>query len=142
MVAIENKDKIVAVVNLANGNILKLKKLTITNFAEQDVLWYTGEDDFFKSTNFSEIIEIKKDSNIFYIDFIRTGVEKVKNIANLKFNATEITGNKIKFFIKDIKSLKFTSAKTDKICEIAHIWLNTDYIFCPYDGTILNVYEK
>lgn len=136
------KPKIVAIIVNNNGEIIPLTEISIDNFAEKDSYWYTGEDGFYKSALISETIEMVHKNNKFFIEFVRTGKEQVKNVKNLKFKGKNEKGKNVSYYLKEIKSIRFTSTKSDKICKIGHIWLNTDFIFCPYDGTILSGYEK
>jgi len=142
LIATSKLQKIIAVATFNNNNKLQLTKIEINNFAEKDLIWYTGKDGFYQTANLNQIIEIYKENSTCFIEFIRTGKEKIKKIANLQFTGTRLDGSKKRFYLKDIQSIKFTSAKTDKICEVGHIWRNTDFIYCPYDGTLLKPYEE
>lgn len=128
-------------IKLKNGEVYKVKKLEVRGGAEPDRFWYTDKDGFYVDVSFNDLIEIKNTKKGVFIVKIRTGAEKVKKIENLKFRFNNGKGRDLDIPLSEIEFIKFTTHKCDKICPLGHIFRNTDFIYCPYDGLLLKPLE-
>ena len=128
-------------IKLKNGEVYKVKKLEVRGGAEPDRFWYTDKDGFYVDVSFNDLIEIKNTKEGVFIVKIRTGAEKVKKIENLKFRFNNGKGRDLDIPLSEIEFIKFTTHKCDKICPLGHIFRNTDFIYCPYDGLLLKPLE-
>ncbi len=126
---------------LKNGDIYRIKKLYIVGSAEPDRFWYTDKDGFYTDVTFHDLVEIRNSKDGIYLVKIRTGAEKVKKIDDLRFRFNDGNGRDLIVSLSEIKSIKFTTHKCDKICPLGHIFRNTDFIYCPYDGLLLKPLE-
>ena len=129
------------IVKLKNGDIYKVKKLVVLENAEPDRFWYTDKDGFYVDVTFDDLVEIKNTKKGVFLVKIRTGAEKVKKIENLKFRFNDGNGRDLDVPLSEIDYIKFTTHKCDKICPLGHIFRNTDFIYCPYDGLLLKTLE-
>ncbi len=128
-------------IKLKNGEVYKVKKLEVRGGAEPDRFWYTDKDGFYVDVSFNDLVEIKNTKEGVFIVKIRTGAEKVKKIENLKFRFNDGKGRSLDVPLSEIDYIKFTTHKCDKICPLGHIFRNTDFIYCPYDGLLLKPLE-
>ncbi len=128
-------------IKLKNGEVYKVKKLEVRGGAEPDRFWYTDKDGFYVDVSFNDLIEIKNTKKGVFLVKIRTGAEKVKKIENLKFRFNDGKGRDLDVPLSEIEYIKFTTHKCDKICPLGHIFRNTDFIYCPYDGLLLKPLE-
>ena len=128
-------------IKLKNGKVYKVKKLEVRGSAEPDRFWYTDKDGFYVDVSFNDLVEIKNTKEGVFIVKIRTGAEKVKKIENLKFRFNDGKGRSLDVPLSEIDYIKFTTHKCDKICPLGHIFRNTDFIYCPYDGLLLKPLE-
>ncbi len=129
------------VIKLKNGKVYKINKLSVSGSAEPERFWYTDKDGFYVDVNFNDLIEIKNTDKGVYLVKIRTGTEKVKKIDNLKFKFNNGKGRELSIPLFHIEYIKFTTHKCDKICPLGHIFRDTDFIYCPYDGLMLKPLE-
>ncbi len=128
-------------IKLKNGDFYKVKKIAVSGSAEPDRFWYTDGDGFYVDVTFNQLIEIMNTEKGVFLIKIRTGKEKVKKIDNLKFKFNDGNGRELNIPLSDIEFIKFTTAKCDKICPLGHIFRDTDFIYCPYDGLMLKPLE-
>ena len=128
-------------IKLKNGNSYSVKKLYVIGSAEPDRFWYTDKDGFYVDVSFNDLIEIKNTKKGVFLVKIRTGAEKVKKIENIRFRFNDGKGRDYIVSLSEIDFIKFTTHKCDKICPLGHIFRNTDFIYCPYDGLLLKPLE-
>ena len=128
-------------IKLKNGETYRVKKLYVMGSAEPDRFWYTDKDGFYTDVSFNDLVEIKNTPKGIFIVKIRTGTEKVKKVENIKFRFNNGRGRELMVPLSDIEYIRFTTHKCDKICPLGHIFRNTDFIFCPYDGLMLKPLE-
>ncbi|BBB31946.1 hypothetical protein TTHT_0330 [Thermotomaculum hydrothermale] len=141
ILGLSKTDKNLIKIKLKNGETYRVNKLEIYGNAEPDRFWYTDKDGFYVDVSFKDLVEIKNTAKGIYLVKIRTGAEKVKKIENLKFKFNNGKGRDLNVPLSDIEFIKFTTHKCDKICPLGHIFRNTDFIYCPYDGLLLKPLE-
>ncbi len=131
-----------AVVKLDHGQTYKLTEISIPESAEGNAFWFTEKGGLSRHIFFSNLISIKKEKGKFFITLLRTGTEPVEEIDDIQFRGKTVKGDIVFFRLRHLISLHFVSAKCDKICPLGHIWRNTDYLYCPYDGLKLKILQK
>lgn len=117
-------------------------ELTVSNSAEGNAFWYTGKNDFYKRVSFYDLVEISRKDGHVFLTLIRTGTQPVKEIDDLQFHGKTVAGKTVVFRLREVVSIRFVTAKCDKICPLGHVWPNTDYLYCPYDGMELEIMKK
>lgn len=132
----------VASVELRNGQTHHLQQIEIYSSAEGDVFWYTDPENFYVDVSFADVVELQHREDSWYITLVRIGEQLITSINNYRFRAITMKGDPIRFYLKDVARLRFVTVKTDKICPLGHIWLQTDFLFCPYDGMELEIRQQ
>ncbi|RLE18275.1 MAG: hypothetical protein DRJ14_04220 [Acidobacteria bacterium] len=131
-----------AIVKLNHGESYKLKEISIPGSAEGNAFWFTEKGGLSRHVFFSSLISINRKKGKLFITLLRTGTEPVEQIEDMEFRGKTKNGDTVFFRLRDLKSLQFITAKCDKICPLGHIWRDTDYLFCPYDGLRLKILQK
>ena len=134
--------KEIASVELTDGSRYHLQSLEIYSSAEGDLFWFTDPDGFYRDVSFADIVEMRQADDGWHITMVRTGDQPVRKINNYRFRAVTMTGEDVRFYLKNARWIRFVTVKADKICPLGHIWPNTDFIFCPYDGMELEIRES
>lgn len=130
------------IADLQDGSTLRLRTLEIIRSAEGDVFWFTDEDGFYRDASFQDTVEINRKDRELYITLLRTGTQKIKAINNYQFKGETIDGKHVGFYLKDIRRVRFITVKEDRICPLGHVWPDTDFIYCPYDGFELEHFDS
>lgn len=132
----------VASVELHDGTAYHLRSVEIISSAEGDVFWFTDTEGFYRDVSFADIVEMRNSDSGWHITLVRTGDQPVRSITNYRFRGTTMKGESVRFYLKSVQWIRFVTVKTDKICPLGHIWPDTDFIFCPYDGMELENRES
>ncbi|NOZ12905.1 MAG: hypothetical protein GXO69_04560 [Acidobacteria bacterium] len=131
-----------AVVKLDHGRSYQLAEISIPESAEGNAFWFTEKGGLSRHVFFSSLIAINRKKGKLFITLLRTGTQPVEEIDDIQFRGKTVKGDIVFFRLRHLISLRFVSAKCDKICPLGHIWRNTDYLYCPYDGLRLKVLQK
>ncbi len=137
-----DKPRETVIVDLQDGTTHRLATLEIIRSAEGDVFWFTDEDGFYRNATFQDTVEINRKDGTTFITLLRTGTQKVKAINNYQFQGETIEGKHLGFYLKDVRRIRFITVKEDRICPLGHVWPDTDFIYCPYDGYELQPFDS
>ena len=132
----------VASVELRDGKTHHLQQIEIYSSAEGDVFWYTDPENFTVDVSFADVVELRYLEDGWHITLVRTVDQLITSINNYRFRGVTMKGEPIRFYLKDVARLRFVTVKIDKICPLGHIWLQTDFLYCPYDGMELEIRQE
>lgn len=130
------------IVHMNDGAIHRLLTLAIIRSAEGDVFWFTDEDGFYRDATFNDTVEINRKDGETTLTLLRTGTQKIKAISNYQFRGETLDGKKTSFYLKEVRRIRFITVKEDRICPLGHVWPDTDFLFCPYDGMELAPFQS
>ena len=131
-----------AIVTLDHSKTYQLTEVSIPRSAEGNAFWFTETGGLSRHVFFSSLISIDRKHGKLFITLLRTGSEPVESIDDIEFRGKTVKGNIVFFRLRQLTSLRFVTAKCDKICPLGHIWRNTDYLYCPYDGLKLKILHQ
>ena len=131
-----------AIVTLEHSKTYQLTEISIPGSAEGNAFWFTEAGGLSRHVFFSSLISINRKHGKLFITLLRTGSEPVESIEDIEFRGKTVKGDIVFFRLKELASLRFVTAKCDKICPLGHIWRNTDYLYCPYDGLELKILQQ
>ncbi len=131
-----------AIIKLENDRVHQLTELSVPGSAEGNAFWFTEKGGLSRHVFFSSLISIDRKDGKLFITLLRTGVESVEKIENIQFRGKTVKGDIVFFRLRKLISLRFITAKCDKVCPLGHIWRNTDYLYCPYDGLELEILQQ
>ncbi len=131
-----------AIVKLEQGKTYQLTEITVPGSAEGNAFWFTEKGGLSRHVFFSSLISIDRKNGKLFITLLRTGSEPVERIEDIQFRGKTVKGDTVFFRLRKLISLHFVTAKCDKVCPLGHIWRNTDYLYCPYDGLELEILQK
>ena len=125
-------------VKLKDGHVYKVAELKVVSSAEKDRIWYTDSDGFYTDVSFDQLVEIRNTKEGIILTKVRTGSEKIKKMDNYRFSFSNGKGKTMNIPFSEIEYIRFETHKCDKICPLGHIFRDTDFIYCPYDGMLLS----
>ncbi|NOY22181.1 MAG: hypothetical protein GXO70_01555 [Acidobacteria bacterium] len=131
-----------AIVKLEQGKTYKLTEITVPGSAEGNAFWFTEKGGLSRHVFFSSLIALTRKNGKLFITLLRTGAEPIEQIDDIQFRGKTVKGDIVFFRLRNLISLDFVTAKCDKVCPLGHIWRNTDYLYCPYDGLELEILQK
>ena len=140
--AATGKPVVKAVVKLDHNRTYRLTEIQATDSAEGNAFWFTSKDGLSRHVFFTSLIAIERKNGKLFITLLRTGTEAVAEIDDIPFRGKTVSGDTVFFRLRHLLSLRFITAKCDKVCPLGHIWRNTDYLYCPYDGLKLKILQK
>ncbi len=138
----ETSPVVKAIVRLDHNRTYRLTEIAATDSAEGNAFWFTAKGGLSRHIFFSSLISIERRNGKLFITLLRTGTEPVEEIDDIPFRGKTVKGDTVFFRLRHLLSLRFVTAKCDKICPLGHIWRNTDYLYCPYDGLKLKILQK
>jgi len=131
-----------AIVKLDHSKTYQLTEISILRSAEGNAFWFTEKGGLSRHVFFSSLISMDRKHGKLFITLLRTGSEPVESIDDIEFRGKTAEGDIVFFRLRQLVSLRFVTAKCDKVCPLGHIWRNSDYLYCPYDGLKLKILQK
>ncbi len=125
-------------VKLKDGHLYRVSEVKVVSSAEKNRIWYTDSDGFYTDVSFDQLIEIRNTEKGIILTKVRTGTERVKKMDNYRFSFSDGRGRILNIPFSEIEYIRFETHKCDKICPLGHIFRDTDFIYCPYDGLMLS----